>query len=131
MAYYQNQFYNVENIFVLSTNLIHVSNFMDFFLYINENNCTDIWPSRKLPFKCQKMPINLTFKKKNLPKFSFFSKKLPMAIFLKKMEIFGKFFEKCQVFVNFLTFKWQFSGGSDWYHNNIKHWYSGERHFFG
>ena len=36
-----------------------------------------------------------------------------MAILLKKMTIFVNFFFKCQVFGNFLTVKWQFSGGSD------------------
>ena len=29
------------------------------------------------------------------------------------MKIVGNFFEKNVVFGNFLTFKWQFSGGSD------------------
>ena len=31
----------------------------------------------------------------------------------RKMIIFGNFFEKNASFGNFLTFKWQFSGGSD------------------
>ena len=35
-----------------------------------------------------------------------------MAILLKKMTIFVNYFEKGQVFGNFLTVKWQFSGGS-------------------
>ena len=70
------------------------------------------WPSGKLPFDCQKIAKNLTLKK-NCQNFSFFSKKLPMAIFLKKMKIFGNFLEKkCLGFGNFLTVKWQFSGGS-------------------
>ena len=48
---------------------------------------------------CQKLDI-----KKKMPK-----------TFIKKKEkkIVGNFFEKCQVFGNFMTFKWQFSGGSD------------------
>ena len=40
---------------------------------------------------------------KNCQTLDIFSKKLQMANFLKKMKIFG----------NFLTFNWQFSGGSD------------------
>ena len=32
-------------------------------------------------------------------------------IFLKKMKIFGNFFEKMSSFWQFLTVKWQFSGG--------------------
>ena len=56
------------------------------------------WPSGKLPFECQKIVKNLTFFQK---------------IWLK-LSFFGNFFEKkSQVFGNFLTFKWQFSGGSD------------------
>ena len=47
------------------------------------------WPSGKLPFDCQKNAKNLKSKKKK-------------AIFLKKIQVVG----------NFLTFKWQFSGGS-------------------
>jgi len=38
-------------------------------------------PPEKLPFDCQKNAKNLTFKKKNCPKFSFFSKKLTLATF--------------------------------------------------
>ena len=39
-----------------------------------------------------------------------------MAIFLKKRQNCWHFFlKKCQVFGNFLTVKWQFSGGSDAY----------------
>jgi len=57
-------------------------------------------PPDKLTFDCQKI-----------------AKKLPMAIFFEKNENFGQlFFEKMssfgQVLGNFLTFKWQFSGGS-------------------
>ena len=44
----------------------------------------DSWPSGKLPIECQK-------------------------IAKKNCQFFGK---KCQVFGNFLTFNWQFSGGS-------------------
>ena len=37
-----------------------------------------------------------------------------MAIFFFLMKIFGNFFgKKCQVLGNFLTVKWQFSGGPD------------------
>ena len=64
------------------------------------------WPSGKLPFECQKIAKNLTFFSKKL------TTKLPLAILLKKMTIFVNFFFKCQVFGNFLTVKWQFSGGS-------------------
>ena len=41
-----------------------------------------------------------------------FVKKLPLAIFLKKNENFEQLKKKCHVFGNFLTVKWQFSGGS-------------------
>jgi len=44
---------------------------------------------------------------------TFFSKNLTMAILFKKMTIFVKLKKKSQAFGNFLTFKWQFSGGSD------------------
>jgi len=63
------------------------------------------WPSGKLPFDCQKIDKNLTFFSKKLLKIAIFSTKLPLAILLKKMTSF------CQ----FLTVKWQFSGGSGLY----------------
>jgi len=45
-----------------------------------------------------------------MPKTFFFFKKI--AKDCEKMTIFDNFFgKKCQVFGNFLTFKWQFSGG--------------------
>ena len=50
-----------------------------------------------------------------MPKiFIFFFKKIAIGNFLKKKnENFWQFFlKKCQVFGNFLTVKWQFSGGS-------------------
>jgi len=51
---------------------------------------------------------------KKLPKIVFFSKKLT---FLFNCEKFGNFFwKKMTIFVNFLTFKCQFSGGSDTHH---------------
>ena len=61
---------------------------------------------------------------KSCQKLDIFSKKLPRIVFKKnyQCQFFGKnvnfwqFFEKkSQVFGNFLTFKWQFSGGSDSY----------------
>ena len=59
--------------------------------------CLSFWPSGKLPFECQKIAPNLTFffncQKKN---------------YWQKLS----FLKKCQVIGNFLTFKWQFSGGS-------------------
>ena len=62
---------------------------------------------KKLPNTClfffQKMVI---FIFKNLP----FLEKLPKMVFL---TIFGKFLEKMTIFGNSLTFKWQFSGRSD------------------
>jgi len=51
-------------------------------------------PSGKLPFDCQK-----------IAKF----KKLPLAFFLTKDNFWQL---KSQVFGNFMTVKWQFSGGS-------------------
>ena len=70
------------------------------------------WPSGKLPFDCQKIAKNLTFFPKNCQKFSFFSQKLPLAIFFEKNDNFWLFFWKSESFGNFLTVKWQFSGGS-------------------
>ena len=35
-----------------------------------------------------------------------------MAILLKKRQFLSIFWKKCQVFGNFLTFNWQYSGGS-------------------
>ena len=68
------------------------------------------WPSGKLPFECQKIAKKLTFFSKKLPKiFIFFKIKLPWQFFWKNEN----FWKKCQVFGNFLTVKWQFSGGSD------------------
>ena len=55
-------------------------------------NLAYTWPSGQLPFECQKIAKNWHFFKKNWQKLSFFF--------------------KCQVFGHFLTFKWQFSGGS-------------------
>jgi len=50
------------------------------------------WPSRKLPFECQKIAKNVTFFPKKCQKLSFFFQKIAIGN---------------------LTFKWQFSGGSD------------------
>ena len=36
----------------------------------------------------------------------------PQGNFVEKMNIFVNIFFKCQIFGNFLTFKWQYSGGS-------------------
>ena len=48
---------------------------------------------------------------KKFPKFSFFQK-IANGNFFEKNENFMQFFKKFfQVFGNFLTFKWQFSGG--------------------
>ena len=47
------------------------------------------WPSGKLTFDCQKIAKNLTFKKKNCQKFSFFQKNCQWQFFWKKMKIFG------------------------------------------
>ena len=44
-----------------------------------------------------------------MPKTCHFKK---LAKIVKKDNFFQLFWKKCQVFVNFLTFKWQFSGGS-------------------
>ena len=62
-----------------------------------------VWPSAKLTFECQNFAKNLTFKNKIAKNFHFF---------WKKWKFLAIFFEKCQVFGNFLTVKWQFSGGS-------------------
>ena len=63
-----------------------------------------IWPSGKLPFECQKITKNLTFFSKQFTK---------IVLFFNKIAIVNFFEKKCQVFGNFLTVKWQFSGGSD------------------
>ena len=56
-------------------------------------------PPEKYHLNVKKLPNSWLFFK--CQKFSFFSKKLPKS-----------FWKKCQVFGNFLTVKWQFSGGS-------------------
>ena len=75
---------------------------------------------------CQKLDI---FSKKNAKIFLFFSKKLPLAIFLKKKNLGQFFLKKCQVFGNFLTVKWQFSGGSGmrWYLQHQLIWWDSPR----
>ena len=70
------------------------------------------WPSGKLPIECQKIAKNWHFSK-NLTKIVIFFNKIANGNFVaKKKTIFVNFFEKCHVFGNFLTFNWQFSGGS-------------------
>ena len=61
-----------------------------------------IWMSKNWP----KLDIFL-----NCQKFSIFQKNCQRQFFWKKMNFFLQFLKKCQVFGNFLTFKWQFSGG--------------------
>ena len=56
------------------------------------------WPSRKLPFECQKIAKNLTYFQKICQNFSFFFKKLPMAIFWKKWIILAIFLKKMSSF---------------------------------
>ena len=65
-------------------------------------------PTENCLLNVKKLPINWHFVKKNWHKLSFISTKLPLAILFKKI-IFVIFFG------NFLTFKWQFSGGSGMY----------------
>ena len=65
---------------------------------------------RKLPFECQKIAKNLTFKKKIDKKCHYFSKKI--AKFWKKLQFLSIFFLNVKFLVNFLTLKWQFSRGS-------------------
>ena len=65
------------------------------------------WPSGKLPFDCQKIAKSLRF----------FSKKWTKNCHFFKWQFLSIFFFKCQVFGNFLTFKWQFSGGSGYHHS--------------
>ena len=66
------------------------------------------WPSGKLPFDCQKIAKNLTFFQKMF-------NKIAIGNFVEKNDNnFFHFLKKCQVFGNFLTFNWQFSGGSDY-----------------
>ena len=69
--------------YVKTTYTCNVLSCMCLMLNLNNPHSVENWPSRKLPFECQKIAKNLTF-----------------------------FEKKCQVFGNFLTFKWQFSGGS-------------------
>ena len=69
-----------------------------------------IWPSGKLPFECKKIAKNLTL----------FFKKLPKIVIFQKKNATGNFFEKLPIFGYFLTFKWQFSGGSDWHQMSTK-----------
>ena len=70
-----------------------------------------IWLSKN----CQKLDI---FSKKIARNFHFFQK-IANSNFVEKNENFWQFFaEKCQVFGNFLTVKWQFSGGAG--HNQIE-----------
>ena len=77
------------------------------------NNNLPTWPSGKLPFDCQKIAKNLTFFQKKLPKIFIFFKKIANGNFFFFNENFWQFFwKKCKIFGNFLTFKWQFSGGS-------------------
>ena len=65
---------------------------IDIFRQITQELGVQTWPSGKLSFECQKIDKILTF----------FSKKLTkIVIFFNKIAI-----------VNFLTFKWQFSGES-------------------
>ena len=56
--------------------------------------------------------LSKTWHSKKLTKIVIFS---TLAILLKKWQFLSiLFLKKCQVFGNFLTFKWQFSGGSGW-----------------
>ena len=64
-------------------------------------------PPKKMPFDCETNCQKLD--KKNCQKFKFCIKK-NWHFFLKK----------CQVFGNFLTFKWQFSGGLGKDEHNIE-----------
>ena len=63
----------------------------------------DTWPSRNCHLNCKKLPKTWHFWKKN-DKIVIFFQKMPMQFFGKKRQVSG----------NFLTFKWQFSGGSAW-----------------
>ena len=59
---------------------------------------------------------NLTFFSKKLTKIFIFFNKIANGNFVEKNENFCQFFwKKCLVFGNFLTVKWQFSGGSGRY----------------
>jgi len=87
--------------------------------------CVDSWPSEKLPIYCKKWP-KIDIFSKHCQKFSFyFQKRKVFGNFFERKEIFWQFFwkkriflaiflEKSQFFGNFLTVKWQFSGGSSW-----------------
>ena len=82
------------------------------------------WLSGKLPSDCQKIAKKLKFKKKKITKFFYFFQKnchwqffwkkyKNLSIFLKKIKNFVNVKKKMSsFFFNFLTFKWQFSGGS-------------------
>ena len=70
-------------------------------------------PPENCHLNVRKLPKTWNFFQKNWKKLSF-STKLPLANFLKKLKIFFQFYwKKCQFFGNFLTFNWQFSGGSE------------------
>ena len=69
-------------------------------------------PPQNCHLNVKKLPKTCLFFK--LPKIIIFFKTIANGNFCEKMIIFGKFFFKCQVFGNFLTFNWQFSGGSGW-----------------
>ena len=81
---------------------------------------------RKIVIWLKKLPKTWHFFKKIAKIFLFFfQKNLQFFFFQKNCQKFSFFFKenndkfwqfcwkKCQVFGNFLTFKWQFSGGSD------------------
>ena len=67
-----------------------------------------MWPSGKLPFECQK--IDISFKK--IDKIVIFQQNCHWQFCWKNDNFWQFFWKECQVFGNFLTFKWQFSGGS-------------------
>ena len=79
--------------------------------HLRNEEIFSIWPFGKLPFESQKIAKNLTFFQKTCQKLSFFSK-IAIANIWKKLQFFAIFF-KWHVFDNFMTFKWQFSEGSD------------------
>ena len=64
-----------------------------------------IWMSKY----CQKLEV---FFKKLKKIVIFFQQNCQWQFCYKKWQFFQFFWKKCQVFGNFLTFKWQYSGGS-------------------
>ena len=67
-------------------------------------------PQENCYLNVKKLPKTWNFFKYFFHKLSL--KKLPLALFFLKDNFWQFFWKKCQVFGNFLTVKWQFSGGS-------------------